>query len=578
MPHDLGQNGAWARNALYRKILIMVALVTALTSGLITWNARQTLFAQTESGLALLAANATSGAAVQIAGAVKFRKTDLIQSALQGLYDRSEGRLVGGFVVDASLEGLSTLESAPEMTAQLAPLVKAAIESKSIQTDPTGMIVVAPAVAAEGAPAVGAVVLEWSAQILHDQNAAVQMRAMLVALVAFLVFLGVSALYLRSALQRPMKEIEFAMTRVAEGNLSQATPLAARTDEIGSLAKALEVMRENLGRTAQLEQDRIEDAKLQQHVVDQLTKGLQRLAKGNLDYELPDTFPQSHAALRRDFNATVAQLGTAIQSVVLASTRIGTVAQSIHDQSENLAQRTENQAATLEETAAALDELTTHVKSTANATVGINSLVQNAEAEATQTSVIMSETITAMQAIESFSKQIGAIIGVIDDIAFQTNLLALNAGVEAARAGESGRGFAVVASEVGALAKRSSDAAREITALVLSSSQKVGAGVNLVGRAGQALGDIATRVKSVSTAMNNITEGAAMQASGLNEINIGIGQLDEVTQRNAAMVVEASSASEVLTREVTALQMAVGEFKLSSQASQLHRDQAAFAA
>jgi methyl-accepting chemotaxis protein len=564
MSHVPSFRGLLAQNALYRKILIMVALVTALTSGLITWNARQMLFAEAETGLALLGANATSGVAVQIAGAVKFRKTDIIDGALQGLMDRSEGRLLGGVVLGPDLAPITTLGTPPKASADLDALINEAMTSQTVMVDATGMIFAAPAMATEAGPATGVVVLAWSPKVIQDQIASKQTRAILLALLAFLAFLGTSAFYLRKALQQPLKQIEGAMNRVATGDLSVTTDLAQRTDEIGALGKALEIMRENLSHAQQLEHARVEDTKRQEQVVLQLTEGLQRLATGNLAYELPDSFPQSYAQLRSDFNASVTQLGMAITAVVTASQRIGGVAQSINDQSENLAKRTENQAATLEQTAAALDDLTGHVKSTAKATVSINALVQNAEAEANKTSAIMAETIDAMQAIESFSKQIGAIIGVIDDIAFQTNLLALNAGVEAARAGESGRGFAVVASEVGALAKRSSDAAREITSLVVSSSEKVGAGVTLVGQAGHALSAISARVKSVSSAMQEITEGAAMQASGLNEINIGIGQLDQVTQRNAAMVLEAGNASEALSREVGALRAAVSEFQLDS--------------
>ena len=151
----------------------------------------------------------------------------------------------------------------------------------------------------------------------------------------------------------------------------------------------------------------------------------------------------------------------------------------------------------------------------------------------------------------------------IDDIAFQTNLLALNAGVEAARAGEAGRGFAVVASEVRALAQRSSDAAMEIKTLIGDSSKQVERGVDLVGKAGEALQNIVQRVNHISKLVTDIAEGAAEQSTGLGEINTGVVQLDQVTQQNAAMVEEATAAGHMLNSDATKLAELVAHFKIT---------------
>jgi methyl-accepting chemotaxis protein len=382
MPQIPGYQAVFGHNTLYRKILLMVALVTALTCGLITWNARQMLFAEAEASIALLAADGTMGAAGQIAGAVKFRKIENIESTLSALMARSQGRLRGGYVLDSEQQPLASLGDGLPPSPEMQALADAALQSGAMQTDASGMVVAAPALAGEKGPAAGVLVLAWSAEALQAQIAGAQSRAILAAVLAFAVFLGMSALYLRRALHRPLHDIELAMARVAQGNLAVATPLAERGDEIGTLAKALEIMRENLAQARAAEQAQNEDAKVQRQVVEQLSQGLQRLARGDLNSELPDTFPPAYAALRGDFNQAVTQLGGAISAVVAASQRIGTVAQSINDQSDNLAKRTENQAATLEQTAAALDELTAHVKSTAKTTGGINALVQNAETEA----------------------------------------------------------------------------------------------------------------------------------------------------------------------------------------------------
>jgi methyl-accepting chemotaxis protein len=170
-----------------------------------------------------------------------------------------------------------------------------------------------------------------------------------------------------------------------------------------------------------------------------------------------------------------------------------------------------------------------------------------------------------MSAIETSSKQIGQIIGVIDEIAFQTNLLALNAGVEAARAGDAGRGFAVVASEVRALAQRSADAAKEIKALISASTQQVGQGVELVGETGRALDRIVKQVNEISGVVTEIAASAQEQAAGLNQVNTAVNQMDQVTQQNAAMVEESTAASHALSREADELSRLVGQFKVGDE-------------
>ncbi|NVK15597.1 MAG: methyl-accepting chemotaxis protein, partial [Rhodobacteraceae bacterium] len=178
---------------------------------------------------------------------------------------------------------------------------------------------------------------------------------------------------------------------------------------------------------------------------------------------------------------------------------------------------------------------------------------------------VVQGAIAAMNEIENSSNQISQIIGVIDDIAFQTNLLALNAGVEAARAGEVGRGFAVVASEVRALAQRSSDAAMEIKTLISASSGHVQDGVQKVDGAGKALGQVVSQVSRIAELVSGISSEAAEQAQGLNEINIGVSQLDSVTQKNASMVEEAGASIRVMNSETMGLNQLVGQFVLRGQ-------------
>jgi methyl-accepting chemotaxis protein len=169
-----------------------------------------------------------------------------------------------------------------------------------------------------------------------------------------------------------------------------------------------------------------------------------------------------------------------------------------------------------------------------------------------------------MGEIEGSSRQIGQIIGVIDEIAFQTNLLALNAGVEAARAGDAGRGFAVVASEVRALAQRSADAAKEIKALITASSQQVGRGVTLVGETGKVLDRIAGQVSEIAGVVSDIAASAQEQATGLAQVNTAVNQMDQATQHNAAMVEETTAASQALASEAEAMARQVARFEVDA--------------
>ena len=284
------------------------------------------------------------------------------------------------------------------------------------------------------------------------------------------------------------------------------------------------------------------------------------LADGRLNCRIDEEFPPEYHLLQKNFNATVDTLKETIDQVLDATHSINSGATEISQASEDLSNRTESQAATLEQTAAALEELTVSVKSAAEGAKSVESTMGEARDEAVNSGQIVRDAVSAMGEIENSATQIARIISVIDDIAFQTNLLALNAGVEAARAGEAGRGFAVVASEVRGLAQRSSDAATEIKTLINESSGHVEQGVDLVGKAGDAIESIVERVNQISGLVSNIAKGAAEQSTGLSEINTGVGQLDHVTQQNAAMVEEATSAGHMLHSDAQKLAELVGHF------------------
>jgi len=340
-------------------------------------------------------------------------------------------------------------------------------------------------------------------------------------------------------------------------------------DKIGRVVKIVQIAAD----ITQVEQDRRTaesserqaNAAAQEKVVSGLARGLSDLAAGNLAARIAEPFPGQYETLRCDFNKAMDELQAAMRSIAGNALSISLGAGEISQSADDLSRRTEQQAASLEETAAALDEMTAILQKAADNAKQANSIVAVTRSDAEQSCQVVNGAVVAMAAINTSSRQISQILGVIDEIAFQTNLLALNAGVEAARAGDAGRGFAVVASEVRALAQRTSEAAKEIKELISTSSQHVATGVDLVGQAGNALNMIAGKVNDVSTLVAEIAVAAQEQSSGLGEINAAMNQMDQVTQQNAAMVEESTAASHQLKSEAAELTELTARFKIEAQ-------------
>ncbi|MFC5394076.1 methyl-accepting chemotaxis protein [Bosea vestrisii] len=232
----------------------------------------------------------------------------------------------------------------------------------------------------------------------------------------------------------------------------------------------------------------------------------------------------------------------------------------------DLAERTEEQASSLEETAATTEELAASVKQSAERARQATGLGAKASAAAQRGGAIVGEAVSAMERIETASRDIAEIVTVIDAIAFQTNLLALNAAVEAARAGDAGKGFAVVASEVRALAQRSSDSANDIKKLISNSTLEVSSGVKLVKDTGAALSDIVDASKLVAEALADISEAAREQANGIDEVAKVVAHMDDITQQNASMAVQSASASQALERATQTLREMVAAYRTDGEA------------
>ena len=372
----------------------------------------------------------------------------------------------------------------------------------------------------------------------------------------------------------PVVEITETISSLAAGNLQVSTRFGNRDDEVGSMAKAIDIFRANAlqaeaQRKAQ-DEYRAEQAAIVSHaaeqqkrVVEGLARRLHALAEGNLDSNIAEFFPEEYKRLRMDFNQAISELSGALTEIRDCSNNVAAAASELGNGASELARRAEHQAATLEETAAAHDEITATVAKTLKIARETSTVVSAAKVRAEGSRIVVSDAIAAISTIEHSSREISQIIGVIDEIAFQTNLLALNAGVEAARAGDAGRGFAVVAQEVRALAQRSSTAAKQIRELITGAEKAVGEGVKLVGATGVTLNQIVDEVSDIAARVQQIAASSAEEALGLEEVNKAIGQLDMVTQQNAAIAEEAAAASQGLADEADRLVALVSRFQIS---------------
>lgn len=376
---------------------------------------------------------------------------------------------------------------------------------------------------------------------------------------ALLASMVLAARWIRSHIVAPLAESSDGMRAMAAGNYDLAVAGVERIDEIGVMAKSMLVFRD-AGRAQKA------TALAQAEVVEGLSSALGKLAQGDLTFRLERPFAPEYEALRSAFNTAIGELEEVVGSVSAAASGVFSSTSEIRTASDDLARRNEHQAAQLEETAAAMEEATGDVEVSAASIRDIQRVVCEIDAKTSEGAQIVERTIAAMGAIEASAGQINAITGVIDHIAFQTSLLALNAGVEAARAGEAGKGFAVVANEVRALAERAGEAAKDIKALVGDSSAQVAQGSALVNETGVYFGEIAREVGGVTGATGAVTDRAAAQATNLRQVNVAIGEMDKMTQQNAAMVEQSSAAARSLFEEAQALADIVARFRHSGGA------------
>ena len=286
------------------------------------------------------------------------------------------------------------------------------------------------------------------------------------------------------------------------------------------------------------------------------------MGQGDLSTTIRADGPAASTASLRALKTLQEELRKTIGSIRSGSHEVSTASTEIATGNQDLSQRTEQTASNLQQTASSLSQLTGNVRQSADSAAQANQLASSATQVARRGGTVVSQVVATMEEINSSSKKIADIIGVIDGIAFQTNILALNAAVEAARAGEQGRGFAVVAGEVRSLAQRSAEAAKEIKSLIGTSVDKVETGSKLVQDAGSTMDEIVASVQRVTDIIGEISAAALEQSQGIGQVNEAVTRLDQMTQQNAALVEESAAAAESLKDQAHRMTTVVASYRL----------------
>jgi methyl-accepting chemotaxis protein len=454
--------------------------------------------------------------------------------------------------------------------------------------------------------------IDWSVWL----SLAIAVAALAIGLLlAWLIGRGIS---------RPLGKMSGVLNELANGNKAVEIPYTERGDEIGDNARAAKTFKENLLRVEKMEAEQKEaelraaaerDAAMAKmthefeaavggivkaavagdfsqrvdlegksglvlnvggainslcenvaKALADLMKMLNALAEGELTQRITADYQGNFATLKDNANTTAERIGATIAQLKAAGREVTNASAEISTSTTDLSQRTEEQAASLEETSASMEEISATVKKNAENAQAANQFTAGTREVADRGGQVVAKAVEAMAKIEDSSRKISDIIGVIDEIARQTNLLALNAAVEAARAGEAGRGFAVVASEVRSLAQRASQAAKDIKDLITNSNGQVKEGVDLVNRAGASLTEIVESIKKVADIVADITNASIEQATGIEQVNKALTQMDEVTQQNSALVEENAATAKTLEHQAKAMDERIAFFQIGDAA------------
>ena len=556
----------------------------------------------------------------QFAGSVKFGKVDGMESAFTEYRNDPAFGLVAAGAVDAQGKPILSFGADKGLVDAGSGLATKAATAGKAQSEIAGTLHVAavPAFFGKDHVLVGAVSMTWDLAAYRDQVIAEQLRNGLIALgLALVATLGL-ALFLMRRVTRPLMGLTAVANRLANSDFDVTIPGAARGDELGALARAVEVFRQNGMKVAEMTEaeavrvladqkahaammaelqrsfgdvvdaavagdfsHRVEasfgDPELKaiaqsiNNLMDTVDRGiggtgkvLDALAKADLTQRVEGDFSGAFGRLRDDTNLVADRLLEMMVRLRHTSRSLKTATGEILSGANDLSERTTRQAATIEETSAAMETLAATVLENAERAQQASHIAGNVDEAATRGGRVMHDANEAMGRITQSSAKISNIIGLIDDIAFQTNLLALNASVEAARAGDAGKGFAVVAVEVRRLAQSAAQASAEIKTLIEASGTEVATGSRLVAEAAQQLEAMLDSIRQNRSLMEVIARDNREQASGIEEVNTAVRQMDEMTQHNAALVEETNAAIEQTEAQAVELDQIVDLFRLGN--------------
>ncbi len=608
-------------------ILAPVAATLVAVAGLILLLSGQSARDQVVDTVTLGQQQLIAALTQQFAGAVKFNKLEPFQQSLEAGAADPDVALTTGVALNATGEALLQFGDQPELVEAAQALGQQAMSTDALASGIVGSTHISayPAHFGKENELVGAIVMGWDLGVHQSRIVDQQLvNGGIGVAIAIAALIGL-ALLLTLYVGRPIKRLTGVSTGLAQGNLDLAIPSVGRNDELGDLARAVEVFRANSLQVREMTEQEavriVNDQKARQemmaqlqlafgNVVDAAIAGdfsrrvdesfadaelnalagsvnalvetvdsglsatgqvLSALADTDLTSRMTGRFSGAFAQLQADTNRVAENLTEVVTRLKATSTGLKSATGEILAGANDLSERTTKQAATIEETSAAMEQLAGTVLASAEQASGASENAAAVTTVAEDGGEVMRQATVAMERITQSSGKISNIIGMIDDIAFQTNLLALNASVEAARAGEAGKGFAVVAVEVRRLAQSAAEASSEVKVLIEQSASEVQTGSKLVADAAGKLESMLQAVRHNRELLEGIARQSREQAASIEEVNAAVRQMDEMTQHNAALVEQTNAAIEQTESQASDLDRIVAQFRTGEAAQQRER-------
>ena len=604
------------RLSLTPAILIPVAATIAIVVGLTLWLSASSNMASVEKTLADRQNEMIMLLSKQFSGNLRFNKVDTVAAAFTGYTEDADFGFVAGGGVDRNGAAILTFGENTAMADRAIAIAGEALKTQDLATVTEGDYHIAafPAYFGKDRTLSGALAMVWDLSIHRPGIIAQQVTNGLIALGIAVVGLAALVAVLMLWVTRPLKAMTGVASRLAQGELDVEIQGAARADELGDLARAVEVFRANSLKVRSMTEEEaariLSDQQARQRMMQELQQAfgdvVDAAIAGDFSHRVPASFPDAElnalagsvnslvetvdrglgetgsvlaalaetnltkrvagdysgafADLKAHTNRVAENLTDVVGKLKATSTGLKTATGEILAGANDLSERTTKQAATIQETSAAMDQLAATVLQNAERATNASTNADAVTKAAEDGGRVMTQATEAMERITASSGKISNIIGMIDDIAFQTNLLALNASVEAARAGEAGKGFAVVAIEVRRLAQSAAEASSEVKALIEQSGSEVAGGSKLVAEAARKLEAMLEGARRNNELLVSIAQQSREQASSIEEVNGAVRVMDEMTQHNAALVEETNAAIEQTEAQAVELDRIVEVF------------------